>query len=171
MSAVNAVPWRDSPAAITRANELFERYDLGSVRSPEAMLDRVIAIGGKPITIEKTDDPAVTRTTALWLEFPEYSKILLRSGDRPYYQVRGLYHEFGHIIFGHPGCAGLASDTAQARYAGGSIVRARALLPDDYDPDTEIADAQTESEAEHLASLITRTLLRPIYRLEERVFG
>lgn len=168
---MSTVPWCENPSAIARATELFERYDLGAVRSPEAMLDRVIAIGGKPITIEKTDNPAVTRTTALWLEFPECSKILLRAGDRPYYQVRGLYHEFGHILFGHPGCSGLASDPALTRYAEGGIVRGRVLLPDDSASLVENDDTQRESEAEHLAALITRTLLHPIYLHDERVFG
>lgn len=171
MSTEELVPWRDDPSAIARASALFEHYKLGSVRSPEAMLDRVIAIGGKPIIVEKTDNPAVTRTTALWLEFKDHSKILLRAGDRPYYQVRGLYHEFGHILFGHPGCSGLAADPSLTKYAAGGSVRGRVLLPDDHVSTQENDEAQRESEAEYLASLITRTLLRPIYLNDERVFG
>lgn len=170
MTGDRASLWAENPDIARRAHEIFEQYDLASARSPEALLDKVIAIGGKPIAVEKIDDPAVTRTTALWVEYDDRSKILLRAGDRPYYQVRGLHHEFAHILFGHPACTGLTADPALARYAEGGVLRGRVLVSHD-DFSAAHGDAQHEGEAEFLGSLITRTLLRPIYVNDERAFG
>lgn len=50
-------------------------------------------------------------TTALWIEFKERSLILLRRHDPAYYRARGLFHEFGHIVFGHPACTALTGAT------------------------------------------------------------
>jgi len=170
MSHAPAAPWVEDPEIVRRAHELFDRYDLSSARSPEAMMDRVIAIGGKPISVQKIDDPAITHTTALWVEYEDRSKIILRANDRPYYQVRGLHHEFAHILFQHPACTGLAAEPSLIRYTEGGVVRGRVLISDD-DVSSAHGNRQQEGEAEYLGALITRTLLRPIYFDDERIFG
>lgn len=170
MSSSDAPPWAEAPDVLNRARKLFERLDLGSVRSTQAMLDRVIAVSGKPLEVTQIDDPALAKTTALWVEYDDRSKILLRASDRPYYQVRGLHHEFGHMLFGHPGCTGLASDPELTKYtAGGGKVRGRVLISP-QDVSTPGGD-QSEAEAEVLGAMITRALLRPIYADDERLFG
>ncbi|MFC3399322.1 hypothetical protein ACFOEP_12975 [Microbacterium amylolyticum] len=118
----------------------------------------------------KIDDPAIIHTTALWVEYDDRSKVILRASDRPYYQVRGLHHEFAHILFQHPACTGLSADPALAKYTIGGRVRGRVLLSAD-EVSSAHGDWRHEAEAEYLGSLITRTLLRPIYHDDERLFA
>ncbi|EQM74756.1 hypothetical protein [Microbacterium maritypicum] len=168
--SMKSTPWEDAASMRARALELFSEYDLARVRTPHELTTRIAEITGKPIRIEKLDDPALVHTTALWIEYEELSKVVLRATDRVYYQVRGLHHEFGHMLWGHPGCEGLSMDDGIRRLAGAGQVRGRVLMtPNSLSP--LAGDALHEGEAEAMGEIITRSLLRPEYFNDERIFG
>lgn len=161
-------PWLYDDEVARRANEIYTNYRLAEATTPELMLDRVIQAGGKSITIHHSDNPALERTTALWIEYTDHSKILLRAGDRPYYQTRALHHEFAHILFQHPVCTGSGIDEFSPP-SGGKVHGRVLITPDSISPSNGLH--RYEGEAEYLAGLITRTLLRPSYLDDERLFG
>jgi len=164
------IPWEGAGELRARASAVLEEHDLSRVRTPLELTERIAQITGKPIVIEKLDDAALVRTTAMWVEYEEYSKVVLRSGDRTYYQLRGLHHEFGHMLFGHPGCEGLLLDEGIQRIAGVGMVRGRVLIAEN-DLSPLSSNNVHEAEAEALGALLTRLLLRPTYLDDERVFG
>lgn len=167
---MKSTPWDAAAGMRERALQLFAEYDLASVRTPRELTQRVAEISGKPIHIEKLEDPALVHTTALWIEYEDRSKIVLRAKDRTYYQVRGLHHEFGHMLWRHPGCEGLSLDDGIRGLAGAGQVRGRVLLgPNALSP--LAGDANHEGEAEAMGEIITRSLLRPEYLNDERIFG
>lgn len=164
-------PWRTDPGIVARAQERLDHYDLSGVRGIPELTSKVSAATGKTITVEEVDDPVLVTTTALWIEFKDRSLILLRRHDPAYYRARGLFHEFGHIVFGHPACTALMNDPRMSRYAeGGGEVRGRVLISEANLPALYRNDVH-ESEAEAVAALIGRRLLRPRYEGDEEVFG
>lgn len=164
-------PWRTDAEIVARAQERLDRYNLSDVRGIPELTRKVSASTGKAITVEEVDDPVLVTTTALWIEFKDRSLILLRRHDPAYYRARGLFHEFGHIVFGHPACTALTNDPQMARYAaGGGEVRGRVLISEANLPALYRNDMH-ESEAEAVAALIGRRLLRPRYEGDEEVFG
>lgn len=167
---MGVVPWEASERLRIRAREAFDRHRLSEVHSPDELTARIVDITGKSLVIQKLDDPALKHTTALWIEYRDFSKVLLRAGDRLYYQLRGLHHEFGHMIFAHPGCEGIAIGEGLRKLAGDGIVRGRVLMTANAMSPLS-CDDEHEAEAEAMGELLTRSLLRPSYLASERVFG
>ncbi|HEU5223023.1 MAG TPA: hypothetical protein VFU07_05005 [Candidatus Lumbricidophila sp.] len=164
------IPWESNIGARERAERLFNELDLGSVKSAFELTQRVAEVVGKPVRIEKHDNLVLSATTALTVDFPDYAAVLLRAGDKFYYQLRALHHEFGHLLFGHPGCPGeLIDSELRGMFAGGRVY-GRMLLTE-HESSPLLSEHEHEAEAEAMADLLTRALLRPEYLNDERVFG
>lgn len=59
--SMKSTPWEDAASMRARALELFSQYDLARVRTPHELTTRIAEITGKPIKIEKLNDPALVR--------------------------------------------------------------------------------------------------------------
>lgn len=151
---------------VTRAGRVFRRYGLERARTVQDLVRVAADASGKAISIRDVDEPNLGVVTALTYHFENRSVIVLRERDDPYYRARGFFHEIGHILFGHPGCKLL---TLQPQ-------NTNAIDP----PEVWVSEANLtalyrddphELEAEALATLIGRHLLRPVFEADERVFG
>ncbi|MGN7187540.1 hypothetical protein [Microbacterium enclense] len=158
--------WR---RAIKAAEALFLTNELGSARNIGELTKIVSAKTGKRITIDHVDGPDLAMTTALWVEFSDSSLIVLRAQDPAYYQARGLFHELGHILFQHPACEALGTAMRADRYRGGHV-RGRVLIPDHRQP-TIYGNEQHEGEAEAMAKILGRHLLRARFDADDKMFG
>lgn len=165
-------PWFDDPEVVAAAQGAFDGHDLGDVRSVGELIEAVSRKTHKPIQIRTITDADLVTTTALWVEFPDRSLIVLRTQDPPYYRARGLLHEIGHILFQHPACTVLDEDPRLERYRrDGGEIRGRVLISEANLP-ALYANDRSESEAEAVAVLIGRQLmLRSQFHADETVFG
>lgn len=171
MNGDHIEPWEINDRIRARVSEVFEQYDLSSITTPAELMQRVQDIHGKPVIVDITSDRDISSTTALWWDLEDEAHVLLRDWDEPYYQVRGLHHEFAHMIFNHPGCTALPNQEAVSRAVPeGAVVRGRTPLGPSIAALLS-GDRQIEGEAEYLSSLLARQLLRPSYTASDRVFG
>lgn len=150
----------------TRAMQVFRLYELASARTVQDLVRVAAEASGKVVSIRDVDEPNLGTVTALTYHFNNRSVIVLRQRDDPYYRARGLFHEIGHILFEHPGCKLLTlqpqnTNTIDPPEVWVSEANLTALYRDD----------PHELEAEALATLIGRHLLRPVFEADERVFG
>lgn len=150
----------------TRARQVFRRHGLASARTVQDLVRVAAEVSGKVVSVRDVDEPDLATVTALTYHFDNRSVIVLRERDDSYYRARGLFHEIGHILFGHSGCKLLTlqpqnTDTIDPPEVWVSEANLTALYRDDPD----------ELEAEALAALIGRHLLRPVFEADERVFG
>lgn len=77
---------------------------LEELQSLAAIIDRVVALRGKPIRLEQVGDAEWGTLTGLWVETAELSRIFTRRTDPVTYQVVCALHEVMHILLDHPNC-------------------------------------------------------------------
>ena len=164
-------PWIADDTVVAAAEAVFEDSGLENARSIDGLLGIVSRRTGKPLHVRLVEDESLVTTTAIWVEFPTHSLIVLRRQDRPYYQARGLFHEVGHIVFRHPACTVLNEDPRLERYTrDGGQIRGRVLISEANLPSLYGKDRH-ETEAEAVAILIGRQILQPRFRADETVFA
>ncbi|MDO4144115.1 hypothetical protein [Clavibacter michiganensis] len=153
-----------------RSAAVFTVHKLDVPRTVDDLVQVVSQISGKPVLIERLGDERWERLTALWLSYPEQDVVLVRSTDSPLYQTHCVLHELAHIVYAHPGCADFATpEDVSAFVRDGCTVRGRRLEPDTARVTTR--HDTFEGEAESLARLLGRSLLRPRYLADEQAFG
>lgn len=163
--------WAGGDDIAARCAEIFRANGLGSPQSMDELVSLVSAISGKPVIIEPLGDERWEKLTALWVSYPDSDIVLVRSTDTELYRTHCILHELSHIICRHPGCSDLASaEVVQSLITSGCTVRGRVLRPRDARVTPEHT-ATIEGEAENLARLIGRSLLRPRYAADEKSFG
>jgi hypothetical protein len=173
MSVNSGTPHGRTPADIAKnAQRTFDSLHLNNDTSTLIdIVGLVVDRLGKPIAIEPIGDKSWATVTGLWVDTAERHRILIRKTDTPLYQMHVVLHELAHILFEHPGCK-----TARATAPGVAIdatsaeVRARKVIASNSSP-SAVSDAVLEGEAEHLAFLLSRILLRPKNDSDERTFG
>lgn len=170
----NDALWFEHADVEARTAHAFEQNRFQDDRTLDALVEHVADLHGKPIHVDAIDDTDWETLTALWVDFPHEAQILYRSTDTRLYQMHCILHELAHIVLRHPGCNVLGDDSSLASYRGtNGLVRGR-LLETGGSKDLENADGDRrilEGEAEHLAHLLSRSLLRPRFREDEEVFG
>ncbi|PPF32453.1 hypothetical protein C5D04_10385 [Rathayibacter sp. AY1D2] len=170
----NDALWFEHAEVEARTAHAFEQHRFEDDQTLDALLEHVADLHGKPIHVDAIDDTDWETLTALWVDFPHEAQILYRSTDTRLYQMHCILHELAHIVLRHPGCNVLGDDSSLASYRGtNGLVRGR-LLETGGSEDLENADGDRrilEGEAEHLAHLLSRSLLRPRFREDEEVFG
>lgn len=173
MSVNSGTHHRPSPADIAHnAQRLFDSLTLDTSTSTlVSIVSLVVERFGKPIAIEPIGNEGWATVTGLWVDTAERHRILIRKTDTPLYQMHVILHELAHILFEHPGCkTARATSPAVALDASSAVVRARKVIATNSD-DSAVSDAVLEGEAEQLAFLLSRVLLRPKNHSDERVFG
>ncbi|MBF4632693.1 hypothetical protein ITJ42_15850 [Clavibacter michiganensis subsp. phaseoli] len=162
--------WDTTGEIEKRSAELFAAHKLDVPRTVDDLVEIVSRISGKPVLIERLGDERWERLTALWLAYPDQDVVLVRSTDSQLYQTHCVLHELAHIVYEHPGCSDFATpDDVTAFVQGGYTVRGRRIEPDAARV-TSHHDT-CEGEAESLARLLGRSLLRPRYLADEQAFG
>ena len=162
--------WENRDEIAARSTAIFAANDLGVPRNMDELVGRVSEVSGKPVMIERLGDERWEKLTALWLNYPDTDVVLVRSTDSVLYQTHCILHELAHILYGHPGCSDLASTEAvQSLVGGGCTVRGRVLEPGNVRVVSR--HGTIEGEAESLARLLGRSLLRPRYLADEQAFG
>lgn len=165
--------WPTAAQIKQRSADKFTSLDL----TPDADLAYVIRRAeeriGKPIRIEPVGNEKWETLTALLVETDESANILIRHDDSEIYQNHCILHELAHIIYNHPGCrTAKATAPAMAHSDFSDKVRGRILaLESGEATEVEGASAIIEGEAESLAYLLARRLLRPRHQADERTFG
>ncbi len=150
--------------AMARARHQFARHSLDRVGSLAEVVQRAAVASGRSVTVTHTEELFDNFGSALTYNFTDRSVIVLRKQDEAFYRTRGLFHEVAHLLFGHPGCKVL-----QAAFDGSpppdlpTVVR--------VDVNALYANDPEELEAEALAILISRHVLRPKHDFDERIFG
>ncbi|MFC3297863.1 hypothetical protein [Clavibacter michiganensis] len=153
-----------------RSAAVFAAHKLDVPRTVDDLVQVVSQISGKPVIIERLGDERWERLTALWLAYPDQDVVLVRSTDSPLYQTHCVLHELAHIVYEHPGCADFATPGDVSTFVReGCTVRGRRLEPDTARVTTR--HDTFEGEAESLARLLGRSLLRPRYLADEQAFG
>ncbi|NQX18260.1 hypothetical protein [Rathayibacter sp. VKM Ac-2857] len=170
----NDALWFEHADVEARTALAFEQHRFQDDQTLDALVEHVADLHGKPIHVDAIDDTDWETLTALWVDFPHEAQILYRSTDTRLYQMHCILHELAHIVLRHPGCNVLGDDSSLASYRGtDGLVRGR-LLETGSSEGIENADGDRrilEGEAEHLAHLLSRSLLRPRFREDEEVFG
>jgi hypothetical protein len=170
----NEALWFEHADVAARTTQTFEENRFQDDQTLDALLKHVSDLHGKPINVDAIDDDDWQTLTALWVDFPDEAQILYRSTDTRLYQMHCILHELAHIALRHPGCNVLGDDSSVASYRGtNGVVRGRLLEAGGLE-DLENVDGDRrilEGEAEHLAHLLSRSLLRPRFREDEEVFG
>jgi hypothetical protein len=173
MSVNSGTHHRPTPADIAKnAQRLFNSLNLDPSTSTLVSIVRlVVERFGKPIAIEPIGDRGWATVTGLWVDTPGRHRILIRKTDTPLYQRHVVLHELAHILFEHPGCkTARATAPAIAVDLTSAEVRARKVIATSSS-EAAASDAVLEGEAEQLAFLLSRVLLRPKNHSDERVFG
>ncbi|MBN9633270.1 MAG: hypothetical protein J0I18_22145 [Actinobacteria bacterium] len=165
--------WPTAAQIKQRSAEKFSSLDL----TPDADLSYVIRRAeeriGKPIRIEPVGNEKWETLTALLVETDDSANILIRHDDSEIYQNHCILHELAHIIYNHPGCrTAKATAPAMVHSDFSDKVRGRILALESGElTEVEGASAIIEGEAESLAYLLARRLLRPRHQADERIFG
>lgn len=166
--------WPTADQIKKRSKERFSSLGL----APDADLDQVVqrvAEGlGKPIRIEAVGDEKWETLTALLVETDDSANILVRHDDSQLYRNHCILHELAHIIYNHPGCRtakATAPAIAHSDFSDRVLGRILELERGAHLTDVDSAAAVIEGEAESLAYLLARRLLRPRHHADERVFG
>lgn len=173
MSVNSGTPHGRTPADIAKnAQRKFDSLNLNTNHSTLIdIVGLVVDRLGKPIAIEPIGDKSWATVTGLWVDTVERHRILIRKTDTPLYQMHVVLHELAHILFEHPGCkTARATAPGVAFDATSAEVRARKVIASNSSP-SAVSDAVLEGEAEHLAFLMSRILLRPKNDSDERIFG
>ncbi|RFA17749.1 hypothetical protein [Subtercola boreus] len=163
--------WKGGHDIADRCARIFEDNGLGGPRNMEELVTRVSNISGKPVMIEPLGDERWETITALWVSYPASDLVLVRATDTHLYRTHCILHELAHIIYRHPGCSDLASaEVVQSLISDGATVRGRVVNPQAVRVASERSET-IEGEAENLARLLGRSLLRPRYAAGEKSFG
>lgn len=161
----------DIEAAATRS---YRRYELASARTLPALIGKVAQLHGKSIGLTAISDTAWDTLTALWVDYPDRAQIFYRATDSPLYQTHCILHELAHIALQHPGCNVLPQEHDLTEYTSDEgVVRGRLLATDPLEvPDLAATRRQViEGEAEHLAHLLSTSLFRSTFSVDEDLFG
>lgn len=161
----------DIEAAAIRS---YRQHDLAGARTLPALVGQVAQLHGKPIGLTAISDFAWDTLTALWVDYPDRAQIFYRAADSPLYQTHCILHELAHIALQHPGCNVLPQEQDLTEYTnGGGAIRGRLLATDSLEvPNLAATPRQVvEGEAEHLAHLLSASLFRPTFSVDEDLFG
>lgn len=163
----NLAQWRRDEIIRTKGDRIFSALPQltdGTVVTLVALVSQMI---GKPIKIQPVGNERWEQLTGMTLDFGTYFGILIRPTDSIYYQIHCILHELAHLLFEHPPTA--AVHQLQGQFGPAMVVHVRLIETAD-EPLTE-DDAATEGEAEYLAHLLARLILRPRYSDGEEVYG
>jgi hypothetical protein len=165
--------WPTAAQIKQRSADKFSSLDLAPDTDLAYVVRRASEQLGKPIRIEAVGNEKWETLTALLVETDASANILIRHDDSQLYQNHCILHELAHIIYNHPGCrTAKATAPAIAHSDFSDKVRGRILaLQAGGFSEIEGASAVIEGEAESLAYLLARRLLRPRHQADERVFG
>lgn len=165
--------WPTAAQIKQRSADKFASLDLAPDADLAYVVQRASEQLGKPIRIEAVGNEKWETLTALLVETDESANILIRHDDSQLYQNHCILHELAHIVYNHPGCrTAKATAPAMAHSDFSDKVRGRILaLESGGLTEIEGASAIIEGEAESLAYLLARRLLRPRHQADERVFG
>lgn len=142
----------------------FDRLRLADVRSASALVDRVAAMRGRPITVTELPSLAGTRTCGWWNARERRDEILIAPPSSHRHRDALVLHELGHIVLDH---FGLAPRLTWAPLDAG-VAQTPTPGPDAFRSHFEDAN---EVAAELLADAFARTIrrgpsgLRPFLRV------
>ncbi|MGW9159314.1 ImmA/IrrE family metallo-endopeptidase [Microbacterium sp. NPDC055665] len=129
------------------------------------MVEIASAAAGRPVRAVQREETYDNYGSAFTYNFPDRSVIVVRESDHSFYQLWGLFHEVGHLIFGHR-CSALSA-----------LYRSPNAEDDDWrqfvrrNRHAHFGKGFQELEAEALALLVGRHLLKSRWRRDEVVFG
>lgn len=141
-------------------------HGLSAAKTIADVIEIASSAAGRPVTVVRQNETFDNYGSAFTYNFPDRSVIVLREGDQSFYRTRGLFHEVGHLVFGHKGCSAFSgaldeADADERNWPRVVHANLRAL----YGNDPE------ELEAEGLAILIGRHLLKPRWGRDESIYG
>lgn len=150
-------PPHDGAAAAVAGERLaavaYDRLGLPEVRSADALVERVAAMRGRPITVRELPALAGTRTCGWWNARERRDEILIAPPSSERHRDALVLHELGHIVLDH---LGLVPRLAWAPLAEG-VEPTRSRAPEAFRAHFEDAN---EIAAELLADAFARTIRR-----------
>lgn len=139
--------------AATIASEVVAQLSLPRGADWGDVIRSVETRSGKRLLVMPVAGLSWTTISGLWFGRADVDTVVYRPEDPALFQQHSVFHEFGHILLGHKGCAVLDEvprDVLASTGVSGAIasVRAKGLFVDD----DEIA-------AEEVATAIARVML------------